>query len=193
MGAGIAQLACLGQLDTYLHDPLPDALGRGANALRDALTRGAERGRWSAGAAEAAAARLREAPRLEDVADCQLVIEAAPEDLELKRGLFAKLAELCRPETILATNTSSLSVTAIAAGIERPDRVCGMHFFNPPPRMRLVEVVAGDETSEETLAAATEVARAMGREPIRAADGIGFVANRAARPFMLEALRLLGQ
>src|SRR6185503_3331201 len=84
-------------------------------------------------------------------------------------------------------------VTAIAAGIERPDRVCGMHFFNPPPRMRLVEIVAGDETSEETLATATDVARAMSREPIRAADGIGFVANRAARPFMLEALRLLGQ
>src|SRR6476619_5187400 len=190
MGAGIAQLACLGQLDTYLHDPLPDALGRGANALRDALARGAERGRWSASAAEAAAARLREAPRLEDIAECQLVIEAAPEDLELKRSLFAKLAELCGPRAILATNTSSLSVTSIAAGLERPERVCGMHFFNPPPLMRLVAVVAGAEKNEETLAVATDVARAMGREPIRAADGIGFVANRVARPFMLEPLRL---
>jgi 3-hydroxybutyryl-CoA dehydrogenase len=193
MGAGIAQLACLGRFDTYLHDPVPAALERGANELRDALTRGAERGRWSASAAEAAAARLREAPRLEDITDCQLVIEAAPENLELKRTLFAKLAELCGPQAILATNTSSLSVTAIAAGIERPDRICGMHFFNPPPRMRLVEVVAGDETSEETLRVAAEAARAMGRDPIRAADGIGFVANRAARPFMLEPLRLLGQ
>jgi 3-hydroxybutyryl-CoA dehydrogenase len=192
MGAGIAQLACLGRFDTYLHDPGPDALERGANGLRDALTRGAERGRWSASAAEAAASRLREASRLEDMADCQLVIEAAPEDLELKRGLFAKLAELCRPDAILATNTSSLSVTAIAAGLERPEQVCGMHFFNPPPLMRLVEVVAGDETSEETLAVTTEVARRMERDPIRAADGIGFVANRVARPFMLEPLRLLG-
>jgi 3-hydroxybutyryl-CoA dehydrogenase len=193
MGAGIAQLACLGRFDTYLHDPVRDALQRGAAGLRDALARGAERGRWSASAAEAAAARLREASRLEDIAECQLVIEAAPEDLELKRSLFAKLAELCGPRAILATNTSSLSVTAIAAGVERPERVCGMHFFNPPPLMRLVEVVAGDETSEETLAVATDVARAMGREPIRAADGIGFVANRVARPFMLEPLRLLGQ
>ncbi len=193
MGSGIAQLACLGRFDTYLHDPVPEALQRGAGAVRDALTRGAERGRWSAAAAEAAAARLRQAPRLEDVGECQLVIEAAPEDLELKRSLFARLAELCGPETILATNTSSLSVTAIAAGLDRPERVCGMHFFNPPPLMRLVEVVAGDETSDETVAAAAEVARAMGREPIRAADAIGFVANRVARPFTLEALRLLAQ
>ena len=158
-----------------------------------ALAKGAERGRWSAAEAEAAAARLRAAPRLEDLAGCELVIEAAPEDLELKRELFARLAEVCGAEAILATNTSSLSVTAIAAGVERPERVCGMHFFNPPALMRLVEVVAGDETSEETLAIASEVARAMGREPIRAADAIGFVANRVARPFTLEALRLLGE
>ena len=109
MGAGIAQLACLGRFDTYLHDPAPAALQRGADGLRGALSRGAERGRWSAGAAEAAAARLREAPRLEDVADCELLIEAAPEDLELKRSLFARLEEVCGPDAILATNTSSLS------------------------------------------------------------------------------------
>ncbi len=154
--------------------------------------KGAERGRWTQAEAEAASARLRAAPRLEDLAGCELVIEAAPEDLELKRELFAQLAGVCGTEAILATNTSSLSVTAIAAGVERPERVCGMHFFNPPALMRLVEVVAGDETSEETLAIAGEVARAMGRQPIRAADAIGFVANRCARPFTLEALRLLG-
>jgi 3-hydroxybutyryl-CoA dehydrogenase len=193
MGTGIAQLACLGQFDTYLHDPDPDALAHGAARLREALAHGAERGRWTVEAAEAAAARLRETRGLEGLAGCELVIEAAPEDLELKRGLFARLAKACGPQAILATNTSSLAVTAIAAGLERPERACGMHFFNPPPLMRLVEVVAGDETSEETLAVAGEVARAMGREPIRAADGIGFVANRVARPFMLEPLRLLGQ
>jgi 3-hydroxybutyryl-CoA dehydrogenase len=121
------------------------------------------------------------------------VIEAAPEDLELKRHLFGRLAGVCGPEAILATNTSSLSVSAIAAGVERPERACGMHFFNPPVLMRLVEVVAGEGTSEPTLAVADEVARAMSREPIRAADSIGFVANRTARPFTLEALRLLGE
>ena len=104
-----------------------------------------------------------------------------------------RLAGVCGTEAILATNTSSLSVTAIAARVERPERVCGMHFFNPPALMRLVEVVAGERTTEQTLAIASDVARAMGREPIRAADAIGFVANRTARPFTLEALRLLGE
>ncbi len=193
MGAGIAQLACLGRFETYLHDPVTGALHAGASRLREALLKGAERERWSAGAAEAAASRLREATRLEDLAGCDLVIEAAPEDLELKRELFGRLAGICGPEAILATNTSSLSVSAIAAGLERPERACGMHFFNPPALMRLVEVVAGDRTSERTVATASEVARAMGREPIRAADAIGFVANRTARPFTLEALRLLGE
>jgi 3-hydroxybutyryl-CoA dehydrogenase len=193
MGAGIAQLACLGQFDTYLHDPVPDALAAGATRLREALAKGADRGRWSGKAAEAAASRLREATRLEDLAGCELVIEAAPEELELKRELFAQLASICEPDAILATNTSSLSVTAIAAEVEHPERVCGMHFFNPPALMRLVEVVAGERTSERTVAIASEVSRAMDREPIRAADAIGFVANRTARPFTLEALRVLGE
>ena len=192
MGAGIAQLSCLGRFDTYLHDPLPAALREGEQRLRAALVKGADRGRWTQAEAEAASARLRAASRLEDLAGCELVVEAAPESLELKRELFAQLAGVCGTGAILATNTSSLSVSAIASGVESPERVCGMHFFNPPPLMRLVEVVAGDETSEETLAMAGDVARAMGRQPIRAADAIGFVANRVARPFTLEALRLLG-
>jgi 3-hydroxybutyryl-CoA dehydrogenase len=192
MGAGIAQLSCLGRFETYLHDPVADALDAGAARLRDVLVKGANRGRWTEAEAEAASARLRAASRLEDLAACDLVIEAAPESLELKRVLFERLAAICGTEAILATNTSSLSVTAIASGVERPERVCGMHFFNPPALMRLVEVVAGDDTSEETLEIAGEVARAMSRQPIRAADSIGFVANRCARPFTLEALRLLG-
>jgi 3-hydroxybutyryl-CoA dehydrogenase len=193
MGAGIAQLACLGRFETYLHDPAADALGAGAARLRQALLKGADRGRWSAGVAEAAASRLREATRLDDLARCELVIEAAPEDLALKRELFGSLAAICGPEAVLATNTSSLSVTAIASEVPQPERVCGMHFFNPPALMRLVEVVAGERTSEPTLAVASEVASAMDREPIRAADAIGFVANRTARPFTLEALRLRGE
>src|SRR5439155_23931561 len=158
----------------------------GASRLREALVKGSDRGRWSAGAAEAAAARLRVAPELDDLAGCDLVIEAAPEELELKRELFAQVAGICGAEAVLATNTSSLSVTAIASGVERPERVCGMHFFNPPALMRLVEVVAGDETSEETLAIASQVARSMGRMPIRAADENGFVSNRVAPTSSLE-------
>ena len=193
MGAGIAQLACLGGLETWLHDPVSEALAMGQKRVADGLAKGAVRGMWSESEAEAAEERLNLVERVEKLGECQLVIEAAPEDLALKRDLFAELAELCGPEAILATNTSSLSVTAIAAGVERPERVCGMHFFNPPPLMRLVEIVAGDDTAPETLEAATEVARAMRREPIRAADAIGFVANRLARPFTLEALRMLAE
>ncbi len=193
MGAGIAQLACLGGLETWLHDPVPEALAAGEARLRDGLAKGADRGMWSEAEAGAAIERLYPVEALDDLGVCDLAIEAAPEDLDLKRDLFASLAAVCGPEAILATNTSSLSVTAIAAGVERPERVCGMHFFNPPPLMRLVEIVAGDETAPETIDAARDAARAMGREPIRAAEAIGFVANRLARPFTLEALRLLGE
>ncbi len=192
MGAGIAQLSCLGGFDTFLHDPVPEALESAREKLEGGLAKGAERGRWTLEQAEAAGGRLTAAGELDDLAGCELVIEAAPESLELKRELFARLARVCGPGAILATNTSSLSVTAVAAAADHPERVCGMHFFNPPPLMRLVEVVAGDETSQDAVSAAMEVARAMGREPIRAADAIGFVANRLARPFTLEALRLLG-
>jgi len=192
MGAGIAQVAALGGFDTRLHDPDAAALDTGMERVADALRRGAEKQMWSEADAEAATGRVAAAPALEDLAECDLVIEAAPEDLEVKRELMGRLAEICGDDAILATNTSSLSVTAIAAPLPRPERVCGLHFFNPPALMKLVEVVAGDETGEEVLAAAADVAKAMGREPIRAADGIGFVANRCARPYTLESLRLLG-
>jgi 3-hydroxybutyryl-CoA dehydrogenase len=193
MGAGIAQLACLGGFETRLTDPDPTALAVGAGRLRDDLDRGVARGRWSADEAEAARRRLRIVDELEDLAGCGLVIEAAPERLELKRELFGALAGVCGPDAVLATNTSSLSVTAIGAQVERPERVCGMHFFNPPALMRLVEIVAGEQTSRATLDLATQACERMGRTPVRAADGIGFLANRGARPFGLEALRLLGE
>jgi 3-hydroxybutyryl-CoA dehydrogenase len=190
MGWGIAQLGCLGGFETVLHDPFPEALAAGAQKLQGALAKGAARGRWSEAEARAAADRLETSEALEGLAGCELVVEAAPEKIELKRELFAQLARACGPEAVLATNTSSLSVTAIAAGVERPERVAGMHFFNPPALMRLVEVVAGNDTAPEATALITRVAEAMGRTPIQAADGIGFVANRCARPFSLEALRI---
>lgn len=192
MGAGIAQLAALARYQTLLHDPDRVALAAGEARLREALVRGADRNRWSGEEAEAASARLLATSSAEELGRCEMVIEAVPEDLELKRRLFERLVEICGPETILATNTSSLSVTAIAAPVERPDRVCGMHFFNPPPVMRLVEVVAGEETSAAVAGQVAEVAERMGRVPVRAADEIGFIANRCVRPFSLEALRMLG-
>jgi 3-hydroxybutyryl-CoA dehydrogenase len=193
MGAGIAQLGCLGGFETALYDPDPQALATGADRLQAALAKGAGRGLWSAADAAGASGRLTTTPNVAELAGSDLVIEAAPEDLELKRDLFASLAAACGAEAILATNTSSLPVSDIAAEVERPARVCGMHFFNPPPLMRLVEIVAGESTDELTLAAASAVARTMNREPVRAKDSPGFIVNRCNRPFSLEALRMLGE
>jgi 3-hydroxybutyryl-CoA dehydrogenase len=176
-----------------LQDTDPQALATGADRLQAALAKGAGRGLWSMGDAAAASGRLTTTPSVEELAGAQLVIEAAPEDLELKRRLFDRLAAVCGPDAILATNTSSLPVSEIAADVERPERVCGMHFFNPPPLMRLVEIVAGRRTDELTMARAAAVARAMDREPVRAADAPGFIVNRCNRPYSLEALRMLGE
>jgi 3-hydroxybutyryl-CoA dehydrogenase len=193
MGSGIAQLTTLGEFVTTIYDPDPVAREGGEMRFGEDLSRGVERERWNEEEAEAAIDRLATARGLDDLATCDLVIEAAPEDLDIKRKLFASLAEVCGPRTILATNTSSLSVTAIAAGIPNPERVVGMHFFNPPPLMKLVEIVAGAESGSAALEATTEVGIHMGRTPIRAKDSAGFIANRLARPYGLEALRMLGQ
>ncbi len=191
MGAGIAQVAALGGYETRLHDPVPAALEAGIDRLHRALAKGATKGLWSEAEAETASDKIGGAASLTDLGECDLVIEAAPEDLALKRELFAALAAACGPEAILASNTSSLPVTAIAIATPGRERVVGMHFFNPPALMKLVEVVATAESSAEALDATTEVGIRMGRTPIRAKDSPGFIANRLARPFTLESLRML--
>jgi 3-hydroxybutyryl-CoA dehydrogenase len=192
MGRGIAQVAVLGGYETTIYDVSAELAEAGAAALREALGKGAARGRWSADDAAAAASRVETATELDRLRGCDLVIEAAPERLELKREILTGLAEALGPEPVFATNTSSLRVSEIAAGIPNPERVVGMHFFNPPALMRLVEVVAAEGSSERALAATTEAAERMGRTPIRAKDSPGFVANRLARPFSLESLRMVG-
>jgi 3-hydroxybutyryl-CoA dehydrogenase len=192
MGRGIAQIAALGGYETVLYDPLPGVAESSVEALLQALDKGAARGRWSEEEAAAAAQRVQPAEDIEQLAGCELAIEAAPERLELKRDIFNQLAETLGPEAVLASNTSSLRVSEIAKGVPEPERVVGMHFFNPPPLMKLVEIVAAERSSEAALAAATEVGERMGRTPIRAKDSPGFVANRLARPFSLESLRMLG-
>ena len=192
MGAGIAQLACLqGAARTLLHDPIPEALARGLEGIEHQLERGVERQRWSAEEAAAARERLEPAERLEDLAACELVIEAAPESLELKHELYERLSGVVEASCVLATNTSSLPITAIAAAATHPERVVGMHFFNPAPVMRLVEVIAGDASGDEAVAVARATGEAMDKRVILAADGPGFLVNRCGRPFGLEALRLL--
>jgi 3-hydroxybutyryl-CoA dehydrogenase len=192
MGRGIAQVAALGGFETRLYDAVPEAAEGAATKLREALAKGAFRGHWSEAEADAASNRVGSALAIGELAGCELLIEAAPESLELKQRLFAAAAEACGAETILASNTSSLRVSDIADGVPHPERLVGMHFFNPPVLMRLVEVVAAERSSAAALAATTAVARAMGRTPIRAKDSPGFVANRLARPFALESLRMLG-
>jgi len=192
MGRGIAQVAALGGYETRLYDAFPAAAEEAATKLREALAKGAARGRWSEAEGDEASNRIGPALAIGELAGCELLIEAAPEDVELKRRLFADAAAVCGPETILASNTSSLRIADIAAGVPGPERVVGMHFFNPPVLMKLVEVVAAERSSARALATATKVAVGMGRTPIQARDTPGFVANRLARPFSLESLRMLG-
>ena len=191
MGAGIAQLACQAGAQTLLHDPIPEALERGELKVREGLEREASRGRISSEDAQVAAGRLEVANGLGDLELCELVIEAAPERMDLKAELYGALSQIVSEECVLATNTSSLPVTGIAATATHPERVVGMHFFNPAPRMRLLEVIAGVLSGERALALADATGRAMGKEVIRASDGPGFLVNRCNRPFGLEALRLL--
>ena len=191
MGAGIAQLGCLAGMATLLHDPFPEALERGMAAVQAGLSKGAERGRWSQEEADAAARRLKPVSEIEDLSSVSLVIEAAPERLDLKRELFQALSQHCAEGAVLATNTSSILVSSIASAAKNPERVVGMHFFNPPPLMRLLEVVRATQTSDEAIEIARLAGEAMRKDVIVAEDGPGFVVNRCGRPFYSEALRSL--
>jgi 3-hydroxybutyryl-CoA dehydrogenase len=191
MGAGIAQLAAQAGARTLLFDADPDALEGGIGKIGMGLAHLVDRGRLDA--AEAVRGWVEPVRELADLAGCGIVIEAAPERIELKRELFDQLAEVVRADCVLATNTSSLSVTEIAAGTPEPGRVVGLHFFNPAPVMRLVELVAGAESSLEALAVARAVGEAMGKRVIEAADVAGFLVNRCNRPFSLLSLRLLAE
>ncbi|HLI58936.1 MAG TPA: 3-hydroxyacyl-CoA dehydrogenase NAD-binding domain-containing protein [Solirubrobacteraceae bacterium] len=193
MGAGIAQLVCQSGATALLHDPDAAALARGQARIRAGLARSAERGRLTGEQAERAAARLRAVDGIDGLRDAELVIEAAPESLSLKAELFKRVAAVVGTECVLATNTSSLLVTELAAAVPVPERVVGMHYFNPPPVMRLLEVVAGMESSPRAVALARAAGEAQGKHVIEAADGIGFLVNRCNRPFGLEALRLLAE
>ncbi|MDQ3644860.1 MAG: 3-hydroxyacyl-CoA dehydrogenase NAD-binding domain-containing protein [Actinomycetota bacterium] len=189
MGAGIAQLAGAAGMQTRLHDPVPEALARGMEGLRRGLVKLEENGRLED--AKAAAARVLPASSIEGMAGCELVIEAAPERAELKRELFARLSEACGPDAVLATNTSSIPVTSLAGAAARPENVVGMHFFNPPALMKLLEVIPAEQTGERALAVAQATGEAMGKRVIVAPDGPGFLVNRCGRPFSAEALRIV--
>ncbi len=193
MGAGIAQLACRAGARTLLYDPVADALARGAQRVREGLGKEAAKGKLTTEQHQQASDLLEPVESLEALAPCELVIEAAPERLDVKHELFRRLSEIVSEECVIASNTSSLPITAVAAGATHPERVVGMHFFNPPPLMRLLEVIAGVRSCERALAVADAAGKAMGKDVISAADGPGFLVNRCNRPFGLEALRLLAE
>ncbi|HEU4343448.1 MAG TPA: 3-hydroxyacyl-CoA dehydrogenase NAD-binding domain-containing protein [Candidatus Binatia bacterium] len=192
MGAGIAQVAAQAGFNTLLYDISEEFIEKGLGRIQSFLQASRERGRITAETEKQILDRLHGTTRLQDFQSCRLIIEAAPEKLELKRDIFKQMDAICGPMALLATNTSSFSVTAIAAGTRHQERVLGLHFFNPPPLMALVEVIQGDRTVAATMEAATELMRQMGKTPARAKDTPGFIVNRIARPFYNEALRVLG-
>ena len=194
MGHGIARVAALSGFSVTLHDLDPSRTRAGVEKIRSGLEREVSRGRLSPIEGERALSAIGTSADLrEAVQDADLIIEAVPEDLEIKKSLFQALGEFCPRDALLATNTSCLSVSRIAAAAVHPERVVGLHFFNPPSAMKLVEVVRGSETSDATVAAAAAVARRMGKEVIEVKDSPGFATSRLGLALGLEAMRMLEQ
>jgi 3-hydroxybutyryl-CoA dehydrogenase len=191
MGAGIAESAVLAGLSVVMVDVREEALDLGRNTIEKDLKRRVKKGRLSEEERRASVGRVSTTTALEACEGASVAIEAVVEDIAVKSKVFADLEGIVANETVLATNTSSLSVAGIAAATEHPERVVGMHFFNPVPTMRLVEVVAGRSTDPSAVSRVEEMAEQLGKTPIRVSDTPGFVVNRVARPFYLEALRLV--
>jgi 3-hydroxybutyryl-CoA dehydrogenase len=193
MGAGIVQAAAEAGLSVLVHDPVPGAVDRARERIGQYLARRVEKEQLTAREREEVLGCIQPVTSLAELAVAEIVIEAIPEDLELKRETFRALDAAVAPDRVLATNTSSLSIARIAAAATHPERVVGMHFFNPVPLMALVEVIAGPMTDARTVDATVALASRLGKTPVVAADTPGFIVNRVARPFYLEALRIVGE
>ena len=193
MGAGIAQLCVEAGVDTVGREVTLELAENAHGRIAHFLTRKVEKGQLDQGARDEAVARMTLTTELEDLADCDLVIEAIVEELEPKRELFAELDRICRPDAVLATNTSALSVTEIAAATTRPERVVGMHFFNPAPLMPLVEIVRAELTADEPFETAFAFGERIGKTPIRCNDTPGFVVNRVLIPLLNDCIRVLDE
>ncbi|HEY7241644.1 MAG TPA: 3-hydroxyacyl-CoA dehydrogenase [Burkholderiales bacterium] len=193
MGRGIVQVLAQSGARTLIFDAQPGAAGKARDSIAQSLGKLVERGKLARADADAALRRIEIVERLEALAPCQLVVEAIVEDLGAKRELLSKLEGIVGPDTVLASNTSSLSVTAMAAACRRPQRVAGFHFFNPVPVMKIVEVVAGELTDPAVTEALAALARRFGHTPVRCKDTPGFVVNHAGRAYVPEALRILSE
>ncbi len=192
MGNGIAQLAAQIGCDVVMRDIEDAFVERGMKSIDKFLSKSVEKGKIEAKDKDTIMGRIKGTTNMADLKDVDFLVEAVLEDLDLKKKVFKELDELCRPEVVLSTNTSSMSITEIANATNRPDKVCGMHFFNPAPLMRLVEIIRGYYTSDETVATATDLAKKMGKVTVEVKkDTPGFIVNRIMTPHFLEAIKML--
>jgi 3-hydroxybutyryl-CoA dehydrogenase len=193
MGAGIAQVSVQSGFETVGREVSSELAERGRDTITRYLTRGVEKRRLSQHELDAALERLSLTTELEELADCDLVVEAIVEELDAKRELFVALDGIVQPDAVLATNTSALSVSEIAAATEHPERVVGMHFFNPAPVLPLVEIVRGDQSGEDAVEAAYGWAERAGKRPVRCNDTPGFIVNRILIPLLNDCVRVLDE
>lgn len=192
MGNGIAQVAAQIGCEVVMRDIEDSFVERGIKSIDKFLSRSVEKGKLQADEKQNIMGRIKGTTSLSDLKDVDFVIEAVIEDLALKKSVFKELDGLCRPEVILSSNTSSMSITEIAAATSRPDKVCGMHFFNPVPLMRLVEIIRGYATSDQTMAISTDLAKKMGKITVEVKkDSPGFIVNRIMIPHMIEAIKIV--
>ncbi|MEP6857493.1 MAG: 3-hydroxybutyryl-CoA dehydrogenase [Gemmatimonadales bacterium] len=191
MGSGIAQASAAAGFPTAVREVSEDLCAKSRQSIEKTLAKGIERAKVTAAERDATLKNLRFVTRLEELADSDLFIEAVVEDLDVKNSLWSELNRIAQPDAIFASNTSSLTIIAMAAASGRPDRMLGLHFFNPVPLMKLVEVVRTITTSEETEQRALDFVKALGKEPIRAKDSSGFVVNLLLIPYMLDAINAL--
>jgi 3-hydroxybutyryl-CoA dehydrogenase len=191
MGSGIAQVAAQAGFNTVVREVSQELIERGFKNIERSLTRRVEKGALDESAKSEIRARLGGTTRLEDLHDCEIVIEAIAEQLSVKRDLFIALDAVCPPTTIFASNTSSLTITELACTTKRPDRFVGMHFFNPVPAMKLVEVVRTISTDPTVYEEMIAFGKDLGKVPVRANDSTGFIVNRLLVPYLLDAIRAL--
>lgn len=193
MGSGIAEISAKAGYETWVREVTDELAQRGLGNIRKSLDKAVEKGKLEANVRDETLARIRTTTSLEELRDCDIIIEAVTENLELKNDMFRTLDALCGPETIFASNTSSLTIADMAAATKRTGSFVGLHFFNPVPVMKLVEVVRTIATDEQVYRRAFEFARSLGKEPVEAKDTSGFIVNRLLVPYMLDAIRCLEQ
>jgi 3-hydroxybutyryl-CoA dehydrogenase len=192
MGNGIAQVAAQIGCEVVMRDIEDSFVDRGLKSIDKFLSKSVEKGKLQEADKKAILGRIKGTTKMTDLKDVDFVVEAVIENMDLKKQVFKELDSLCRPEVILSSNTSSMSVTEIAAATKRPDRVCGMHFFNPVPLMKLVEIIRAFATSDETVKTATELAKKMGKVTVEVKkDSPGFIVNRIMMPHFIEAIKIV--